>query len=708
MNTQLTATQIFDLMSEQPGSAEGRDAARAAVARLDPSETKVLVQRIVDAAQPESPDHPAFAVPFVRGYLLGQLGKIVEENKAGINLLLRHVQPEFEPDHWVRYWAFTGCIAAGTPKVTEVAQWALRQFGQGDPGPDHKLLVLSCAVFWAQKRDPQWETHLTTPLRAWLQAAARGNGQVPLDIQGRCQDVLRVLEICPVLPTVGLVTEVLNRQGSDPRTRLLAVQALGALPEAARAERGRATRALLTFVQNSGNTRTLAGVRRAAVEALGDLGLADAEYLLLKELRAGSLDMIKAAARALVQVIGLEKAVQRILEASLADNNPHSRNNYAISLRWMSEDKAAVTDLLHQSLATGSPDQEEITRTLMAEMGGSAAVQKLSARKKAVDDFKTMLLGEQDKFQKRFDETMEEARTGFRIAISMDVVVFGLGIVMLVAFMIYAFITDTVDNFVGVGLGGLGTLGVVYGTLIANPRKKVFRSVNTLMNFKVIFLAYLRQLHQADQTFTRHLLEDEQLTTDKLEEFSSMIAAMLEEAVDKMTRLKQQELKEKVADFDAEYKMRSLDVKQRIAEVKYGYGRKYDAPARPASPPPPAPEYAPPTAEQAASTGPENGTESPQSWFSTPAAEKSVPPAAEESVPPTPEESPLLIAESEPESAPALSPYAQARARVAAAPRTAARPPPPQPPPPRGPPPPPPAPSRVLGCPPPTPFRKSG
>ena len=51
------------------------------------------------------------------------------------------------------------------------------------------------------------------------------------------------------------------------------------------------------------------------------------------------------------------------------------------------------------------------------------------------------------------------------------------------------------------------------------------------MNFKIVFLAYLRNLHQAEQTFTRAIMEDEQVSTERLGEFTVLINGMLEEAI---------------------------------------------------------------------------------------------------------------------------------------------------------------------------------
>lgn len=570
----LNPSQIFNLMVEQPGSAAGRDAAVRGIAKLREAEVAALRDRIINAAQPESKDHGDFKVPYVRGYLFSQLGNLAEGEPRAVNLLLKHVQPEAEADHWVRFWALSGCVSAKIAKLEEIAGWITRQYTHNDPGEDHKSVMLGHAILAVQKQETAHIQPVQTPLQTWLNENVMRDSANKKALRQHCQDALRVLGIFSIPELIPDIISVLQTTNADPRTYFLAVQALGNVPAKFPAIVSKANRALLEFVEQAGNTRVLSSVRIEAIRSLGELGDPSAEPLLMKEIRAGSLDIIQVAAESLVKILGIEKAVQRVLEASQKDANPHTRKNFSISLRWMSEDKVAVTEALDHELATGTLPQQENARMLMAEMGGAAAMDKLGSRQKAVEEFKTMLLGEQDKFQRLFDSTMKEARQGFRIALSMDVIVFGLGIVMLLALLIYAFATDTVDKFVGVGMGGVGVLGIVYGTLIANPRKKVFKSVNALMNFKVIFLAYLRNLHQADQTFTRMLLEDESLGTDKLADFTELINSMLEEAVEKMVALKEQELKEKKADYAGEYKLKSLAVKQKIAAMRYGYGAK--------------------------------------------------------------------------------------------------------------------------------------
>jgi hypothetical protein len=98
----------------------------------------------------------------------------------------------------------------------------------------------------------------------------------------------------------------------------------------------------------------------------------------------------------------------------------------------------------------------------------------------------------------------------------------------------------TLDKWAGVGVaGGTGLLGVLYGTLVANPREKIEEAIDHLMRLKVIFLGYLRQLHQADQAYTRRLLEGEQqLTADEVDKFSRMIEKTMSGAMDHLNLVK--------------------------------------------------------------------------------------------------------------------------------------------------------------------------
>ena len=92
--------------------------------------------------------------------------------------------------------------------------------------------------------------------------------------------------------------------------------------------------------------------------------------------------------------------------------------------------------------------------------------------------------------------------------------------------------TGDLEKWAGVGLSsGVGVLGVIYGVLIAKPRRQVQESVDHLMQLKIVFLAYLRRLHQADQAYTRRLLDDEPITIEDLKGFADIVGDIMDDTM---------------------------------------------------------------------------------------------------------------------------------------------------------------------------------
>jgi hypothetical protein len=51
------------------------------------------------------------------------------------------------------------------------------------------------------------------------------------------------------------------------------------------------------------------------------------------------------------------------------------------------------------------------------------------------------------------------------------------------------------------------------------------------MLVKIVFLSYLRRLHQADQAYTRRLLDDEVVTVDEVKLFADLIGGIMDDTV---------------------------------------------------------------------------------------------------------------------------------------------------------------------------------
>jgi hypothetical protein len=120
----------------------------------------------------------------------------------------------------------------------------------------------------------------------------------------------------------------------------------------------------------------------------------------------------------------------------------------------------------------------------------------------------------------------------------MDTLVFllGLGLITASGTLVMAS-GGALDSWAGVGLtGGTGVLGVVYGLLVAKPRNRVREAVNHLMFLKIVFLAYLRQLHVLDTAYTRRLVEGQPMTLDEVDEFSRMAGTTMQLAVEQLVK----------------------------------------------------------------------------------------------------------------------------------------------------------------------------
>ena len=79
--------------------------------------------------------------------------------------------------------------------------------------------------------------------------------------------------------------------------------------------------------------------------------------------------------------------------------------------------------------------------------------------------------------------------------------------------------------------GGAGVLSILYTLLVARPRDQVRDAVDHLMYLKVVFLGYLRQLHQTDQAFTRRLLDEVRLPAAEVREFAEMVGVIIAGAI---------------------------------------------------------------------------------------------------------------------------------------------------------------------------------
>lgn len=510
----LAASRVFNLLVY--GGEADRQAAQAAL--NDPGQTidrphlRLLILNALSRefypGKENEEQNPE--VVWIRSWLLGTLGRISDDDPETGKVIKKHLDLAYEPDRWVRYWTLEGLVAARVSNLEPLAQDILKR--------EREPLVLKLAeAILVSKGDShslqEIQKGLAEPESQWA--------------------TLRALRVVPILATVKRLCEIV--EGDEfSNEKYDAIIALGQVPSTASSHAEISARTLTNFIAKYRRSPFWDGLRTKAIIALGNLKVESTAPMLIEVLNDDNPAIVRDAARALEKVLGIRTAAARVVEAASKAGRERIVG-FASSLRWM--DRGAVVDELAAAMVSGPADQQEVARILLSEMGGTAAFQKLRARTAAMAQYTTVLEEAERKIRDLFEGSIQEARTGFKLATLMDMIVFFLGVGLLAVSAGLVLSTGgTLNNWAGVGVtGGAGFLGVVYGILIAKPRQQVREAVDHLMYLKVIFLAYLRQLHQADQAYTRRLLEDEKITPEEVDKFSNMVGTTMRIAVEQLT-----------------------------------------------------------------------------------------------------------------------------------------------------------------------------
>jgi HEAT repeat protein len=363
--------------------------------------------------------------------------------------------------------------------------------------------------------------------------AAKGDVEALKEIVSKADDwaTMRALRVVPLAGAVTRLCELVERAVYADDT-YEAIVALGHVPRASsRAER--AAHSLEVFIATVRGYPRFDEMRTRALVSLGQLGVLSSASLMLDEIVDDHPAIVREAARGLVSVLGERTAAARVVEQAIKAGRDQIVK-YATALRWMPA--VSVLDEIEAAMVSGPTEAQVAARALLSEIGGAAALQKLMARARSTDQYTQLLQAAEEKVRSMFETSLKEARRGFSIATTMDVLVFLLGVGLILASATLLLRGGgTLDSWTGVGVtGGTGVLGVLYSILVAKPRQQVRETVDHLMYLKIVFLGYLRQLHQVDQAYTRRMLEDEVVALDEVAKFGDMVGATMARAADQL------------------------------------------------------------------------------------------------------------------------------------------------------------------------------
>lgn len=448
-----------------------------------------------------------------RTWLVGALARITDDDNQAQSAVRKYLDPDYEPNRWVRHAALAGLVAIGAWDLKDLALKV--QDEDEEPWPH----MLAIAIL-----------------------ASQGDKRALKEIRSNLEDefwqvsTLRALRTVPIEEVADQVVSIAREIGTGKYGEDVIYDAIVALgyfsstwPQAEDAEE-----ALLTSIKFCREHSWLVDLWSKTLRSLGNLNAKRAIAWIVEELTNDNPSIIFEAAVALQKVLGTPGAVARVVEAASTADRSYIEG-YASALRWMR--RGAVVEKLEEMMTAAPVEQQETARVLLIELGGLAAFQKLRARADAVAQYTQELEKVEKQIRDLFEHSIEEAQRGFRLATYMDLTVFVLGILLIASSAGLVLINGgSLDSWVGVGLTGVpGVLGILYGTLVKNPRRQIQESVDHLMYLKVIFLGYLRQLHQADQAYTRRMLEDEPMSVPDLDEFSNLIGRTMRTAVERLS-----------------------------------------------------------------------------------------------------------------------------------------------------------------------------
>jgi len=197
----------------------------------------------------------------------------------------------------------------------------------------------------------------------------------------------------------------------------------------------------------------------------------------------------------LKEQVSYENGIPRLVDALRVIDPPEAESASMVLSRYLFSEDLSVRQRAEHALKL---------------VGGEKAVQTLvGQRSEVLRAYNELLTKADEPIQELFKETMHQARVSFMISQIMSLIVFGVGILAIIAGLWFAFTggSDSVEFAFGAGTSIIGAIAVLLDLMVRDPHKRVQEAISILLRIKVIFLGYLRQIHQIDATFKHEFIE---------------------------------------------------------------------------------------------------------------------------------------------------------------------------------------------------------
>jgi HEAT repeat protein len=328
--------------------------------------------------------------------------------------------------------------------------------------------------------------------------------------------ILRALRECPVPVALPHLVKLMRDEDGYIEVRYRAIELLARLEPTRETVRG-----VGDILANDPNEY----LRLGAAITLGELGDRAAQGDLVTGVTDTNAEVRVRAAAALERSSGRDDAVAALVSAALAceDGKP-ALSRFVDALRIVDPDRTRSTEALSRELGADEREHAEKAESVLLELGGWSAVQRLSQRRATLNQLDQLLERSEAVVQQTFKDTVRQAQRNFYFALAVNALVVLLGVAVSVVAVLHL-IDQPEDVEAWLLPGAAGVLGILVSLLFNNPRTNARNDLATLVNVNVLFLGFLRQLNEIDATFKHAYIEgrdfggdDMKLTVERIEE----------------------------------------------------------------------------------------------------------------------------------------------------------------------------------------------
>ena len=147
-----------------------------------------------------------------------------------------------------------------------------------------------------------------------------------------------------------------------------------------------------------------------------------------------------------------------------------SFNHLVDALRFIDPERTLSTQVLSKELASDDQRRARLAEKILLDLGGWAAVQKISQRRNTLENLDKLLSQSEEAIKDTFRDTINQARRNFYFAMGVNIIIVIVGL-FLISIAINQLIQKPEKLETWVIPGGAGLFGIMITMFFNNPRQ---------------------------------------------------------------------------------------------------------------------------------------------------------------------------------------------------------------------------------------------